>query len=1000
VSPTFVGRSSSLAAADTVLRQVAGGTASHLLVSGEAGIGKTRFAGRVAEHARDGGFIVLYGGCVHLDSGEIPYAALSEALRALPGRLDRDQLSAAVGRDAVVLARLAPSLGARRSSSAAPPTGRARAQLFEGLLGLLGRLSASAPVLLVAEDLHWADSATLDALAFLLHSLRDQRVGLLLTFRSDELHRRHPLRPWLGEIVRLDGIERLELPPLVPDETRELIAAIRGEDPADGLVRRIQLRSDGNPLFIEELLGENEGDAPTAMPPSLQEIIQGRLASVPDPARAVLAAVAVAGRSVDVGQVARVSRLHAGPFDAALESGRDRGLLQLEHGARPGHVAFRHALIQEVAYDRLLPMERVRLHRAWAETLEDEASRSSRADPGRWAELAHHWAAVGDRPRTFVAALRAADEAEHAYAFAAAVAQYGRALSEWERIDDPQALAGFDHVELLARAAEAAWLSGRGGEVPLLRAAMTEADENGDPVRGALLQGRLGVALWVGGSDPIEARQALRAAVSRMPPGPPTPDRARVLAGLGQVLMLDGELRESQRISEEAVAMAAAVGDRRTEADALDSLACALTDLGRGRSAATAIERSLAIARAIGDPDLVGRAYHNATEILAICGRDRRALELAAEGTARSDATGTAIVYGAFISLHAAVVSFELGEWDRAAAFIDAGPKDAQPPATEAYALARMVGLAVARGDEAAEAMLTRMSELLPRFHTEYQQTGPYACACAELALWRASPGRAIAVIEESLGRLEQTDDTRFRVRSLRLGMRAAADLAELARDRHDAEAEAQAIATADALRLRSAPAVASSEGMDGGLALELRAEIATVAAEATRLAGSSDPVAWDHAAELWRARERPYPRAYARYRSGEARLGRGDRRGAAACLQEAAAIAERLGAHPLHREIRSLVRRARIPIQSGGEPEERPATVEAPDREDLGLTAREREVLELMAQGMTNRQIAAHLYISVYTAGVHVSRILGKLGVRSRTEAASAAYRLGLVAR
>jgi DNA-binding CsgD family transcriptional regulator len=238
-------------------------------------------------------------------------------------------------------------------------------------------------------------------------------------------------------------------------------------------------------------------------------------------------------------------------------------------------------------------------------------------------------------------------------------------------------------------------------------------------------------------------------------------------------------------------------------------------------------------------------------------------------------------------------------------------------------------------------------------------------------------------------------------MRLLRLGTRAAADLAEIARDRRDPGAEAAALGIAAGLRERSAPAVAAISGMDGGLALELAAEEATVAAEETRLHGTSDPLAWGEAAARWLVRGRPYHRAYARYREAEASLARGDRRGATEALDEAVQIATGLGARPLLDAIEALGRRARIPLEPRATVPDGPlpqADEGARLAAELGVTLREREVLELLTQGLTNRQIADTLFISVYTAGIHVSRILGKLDVANRTEAASKAYRLGLV--
>jgi ATP/maltotriose-dependent transcriptional regulator MalT len=1005
VSPTFIGRRDALTTAADALRRAERGRAGTFLVGGEAGIGKTRFAEAIGEAAAAAGFLVLRGSCVRLGSGELPYAPFALALRTIARSLEPDELGAVLGADAAILDRIVGlGLVAEPGGGLALPLDAARDQLLRAVHGTLARLAERRPVLLVTEDLHWADSASLDALAFLVQSLRDERVALLLTFRSDELHRRHPLRAWLGDVARHDAVERLELQAFEPEETRELIAAIRGSAPRPELVDMIHARADGNPLFIEELLAvEAAGSAATVLTSGLRDILLARVASVPDEAQPVLRVAAVVGRHVDARLLAEVCDLPSDTFDAALEAAIGWRVLVREPGDDADRLAFRHALIQELIDDELLPGERVRLHRAVAEALSRRVVSGRSDGPGRWAELADHWVAAHDEPRAFEAALHAADEAVHAYAFVAALAQYRRALAGWEVVAVPDAIAGFDRVELLSRAAEVAWLAGA-DQVGLLREAVAEADRWSDAARGALLRGRLAYALWVTG-EPVQARVTYEDAVARLPPGPATAARAWILARLAQALMLEGGYRQSLPLADSALSMAREVGDRRIEAHALNTLAGAQGELGLGSLATENIERALAIAIDLGAPDEVGRAYLNATEILAISGLDHRALELVREGMDRTASMGLAVAYGWLIGMHGVAIAYDLGRWREAAELSEARPPDPIDPNSTIYALARIVPLAVSAGHwDVARVELSQMAELLGRFGAESQYSGPYSTARAELALLEARPAEALTAVTDGLSRLERTDDPRFRIRLLRLGLRAAADLAIVARDRRDPTGEANAVQLASALRARTDPVVAAVAAMDGGLAGELDAEVATVAAEEARLRGSSDPGAWRDAAARWALRERPYQRTYALWREAEASLEAGDRRGAVAALSAANEIATRLGAAPLGRAISALARRARISLEdhaAGPSPE---TLVVGRGRllaeAEFGLTARELDVLGLLARGATNRQIAASLFISVYTVGVHVSRILGKLDVVSRTEAASKAYRLGMVDR
>lgn len=1018
VSPTFVGRREALDVAAEMLARVIAGQPSHLLVTGEAGIGKTRFVQAVGDLAKARGCIVASGRSIPLGSGELPYAPIREAVRALAADLAPSTLRAVLGADGPDLARIAPGLGPegpRRPASSV--SGEARARVLEAFLGMVGRLARIAPVLLVVEDLQWADSASIDLLSFILRVLRDERVGLVLTLRTEELDHRGRLGGWLGEVERLDSLWRVDVDPLTPAESRDLVAAIRGSEPTDDLVDRIVRRSDGNPLFIEELLAHDDARAGGAtLPVTLLDILRSRVATVPVAARDLLDVLAIAGGDVDVDLAAEVSDMPPDGFDSAVEAGVARHLLVLERARPPGRLAFRHSLIAQVVSDSIGPVEVTRLHRAWAEALTRHAAGTGSPEPGLWAAIAAHWDAGRDEEQAFASAIRAAAEAEHAYAFSAAFLQYRRALDAWDRVADPDALAGIDRVEVLARAANAAWLGGGEGQIPLLREAVDEARRAGDLRRMAVLRGRVGDAFTVG--DHAAARAVCEELLSTMTDEATVQERAFTLSRLAQVLMTGGLHREAVGVAEEAIEAARAAGDRGLQGHAIDTLGSAAIGLGHCAYAAACLREAVAIAVEVGDPGEIGRAYTNGVEVLRLAGQDHEAIALAEEGMARLRAMGMEASYGRVLASQHAVTEFHLGAWPAAVARLERAfgpPADAvRLGGTSALAVELTVdryALEVATGAwDAVSTMLTHLRGFLDRSDPDEQWTGPYAAASAEMALWQGRPRDALEAVEFGLGRIELTDDVAWRIRLLRLAMRALADLAEVARDRRDRVAEGGAFAAAERLLERTESAKAAIAGMDGGLALELTAEVATTAGEETRLRGSPDAAAWHAAADLWLARERPYPRAYALWRAAEAGLASRDRAGSTAALQEAAGIARRLGAAPLLREVEAFARRARIRLEtaagaagappSGAGAGDPAAAAAAAAAAEAGLTAREREVLELVAGGLTNRQIADALFISVNTAGIHVSRILGKLGASTRTEAADIAWRRGIVSR
>ena len=346
-----------------------------------------------------------------------------------------------------------------------------QARLLDALLGVLQRLSEISPVMFVVEDLHWADPATRETIAFLIRHLRTDRVVLVMTFRADELHRRHPLRPWLVELERSGRVERIDLERLDQAQTGELLTAIIGAPPSPSLAEQIHRRSEGNPFFVEELLGAGEDGGAARLPPTLREVLLARILALPDRAQALIGVAAVAGRRVDHDLLARVAAMDDADLLEALRTAVGGQVLVTGSAAdgRDSDYAFRHALFQEAAYDDLLPGERQRLHRAFAEALAERTPGSGAVAAGHWAELAYHWSAARDDRRAFEASIRAGEEAARAFAFADARRHDERALELWPAVEEPAELAGIDRFALLDRAAVAAWLSGDSRRSVVLR---------------------------------------------------------------------------------------------------------------------------------------------------------------------------------------------------------------------------------------------------------------------------------------------------------------------------------------------------------------------------------------------------------------------------------------------------------------------------------------------------------------------------------------------------
>ena len=993
VSPMLVGRASELDALVRALDASGAGHPVHQLIAGEAGVGKSRLVRELVTSARARGVRVLAGGCADIGDGGVPYGPIVEAIRSLARDLDEQTLGSVLGDARGDLSRLVPSLGAEPEPLPAPSE-FLQPRLLDAVLGLLQRLAARDPVLFVIEDVHWADPATRETIGFLARQLGMDRVLLVMTFRADELHRRHPVLPWLAELERSSRVERMDLERLGPAETRDLLAAILETTPDPELVEQVLQRSDGNPFFVEELARGGAGTA-GRLPPTLRDVLVARIVALPERAQAVVRIAAVAGRRVDHDVLAAVAGMPEIELIDALRDAVASQVLVVEDAGDGTGYAFRHALLQEAAYDDLLPGERFRLHRAFGEVLAAKGAGSGAMAAGHWGELAYHWMAARDDRRAFEASVRAGEAATVAYAFVDARRHDERALELWPVIDDAESVAGIDRVTLLDRAARAAWLAGDSRRaVALRREAVIELAPAGDAIRLGTMLEQLGRALWYDG-DSDAALDACQKAIAVMPEDPPTPELARVLAGFGQLLMLHDRFEESIALCERAVEIARVTGARQAEGHARNTLGACLASQGRSEGIAQ-LEAALEIARELAIPDDIGRAYVNLSETRRHLGDPRGALEEVQRGVIVAQEMGLARTYATFIRENGIAAAYELGEWELAS---DYAHETAMLPQTARmqliYGLASWVPLLVATGDQQAASLLEQLRVLIDGSATEALFRTPFRIAVAEAALWRGDPAEAVAAILGGIAEAQPLAPHWYTIRLLRVGMRSVAEVAEVARARREQDGVDAAIAVGDALWADFQPVLsAAADRLGAGAADEIAAEVATAEAERLRLRRAPAATAWAAAASRWRARGNPYLLAQCRWREGESLLAEGDRTGAALALLDARDIATGLGARPLLEAVEGLAALGRIDVQ-GAAGDAAAAVVSTPD--PFGLTPREREVLPLIVAGRTNRQIAEALFISENTAGVHVSNILGKLGASSRAEAAAIAVRLGI---
>ena len=964
VEGPLVGRAEELARLTGHVARARAGRPSAVLLAGDAGVGKSRLLGELATVARTAGLRVLTGHCLDLGDVGLPYLPFVDLLRPL-----REEPPPAARRPAV-----APLLGGPAASAADED---ARLQLFEGVAALLGELAAEQPLLLVLEDLHWADRSSRDLLRYLLTRLVEEPVLLVASYRSDDLHRRHPLRPVLAELVRLPGVERVDLAPLPDPEVAALVrAAAAGDGGVDEqVVADVVARAEGNAFYAEELLAAGAGGA--QLPAGLTEVLLTRVEELGADAQQLLRVTAVAGRRVRHDLLAAVAGLPGRELDAALTETVQRHLLVVDPD---GSFRFRHALLREAVLADLLPGERTRVHAAVAARLQVDGT-------GTAAELAHHARESNDLPAAFTAARQAAEEARAVGAPAEALQHLEAALTLWPAVPDLHAGVPDGEVGLLLSAAAAARAAGelhRG--VALLRAARDAVSETADPRLAARVLSALAQAL-TRVDDLAGAVVASSRAMELVPAEPVTPERVWAAATRARTAWATGGAdAEAQAVAREALAGAEQLGLEDAWSDVVISLA-RMTESGDPVARTAALTEALERARRAGDVDVELRAAYNLSSIAYEDGDLGAAAGWIDPAVARSVALGVEwSFYAAELRFLQVLVRLARGDWAGAQATAE---ELARVPDTAAHVRVAGLHVAVARGAEGVREQVDRAAATADRLgHATLLLTA--GSAAIELAVWGQDASAAVAVAERTVRRLREIWPLDFlvAVRLVAVALGPVADAAVVAREARDADTAARWVAAGQRLVAQARDAQALFAEHLGEVSREGRAWGLRLDAELGRLLGAADPAAWATAGAAF-GDEQVYELARCRWREAEALLAAGDRTSAATVLRAAHDAAVALGAAPLQARLAALARRGRLDAGIPGARPVDPAAV---------FTPREAEVLGLVAQGRTNRQIGAQLFISEKTASVHLSRVLAKLGVSGRTEAVAVAAARGLL--
>lgn len=937
----FIGREQELARLSALLDEAYARRPGVLFLAGDPGVGKTRLLDEFAVRARhdDDRVFVLRGECVDLEEAVIPYGPLVWALRAFARKYGEQarKLAGPGWNDLGTLIADFADQAPEPPRTAGPATA---ASIYGAVQRVLRHLGDKKPVLLIFENIQWADQSTLDLVSYLSRN-RDYERALLICSHRSGLTQGHPLRARLAEPNLAQATETMTLAPFTEDELRTFLNAGR-ETNRDQVQLAFQL-SEGNALFAKELLltGSLDNQDGAEVPTSLRDLMLGQVARLSKQARSLLNVAAIASRRVNHQLLAAVSPLSEDELDEALQECLDHGMLVLDP-ANDAYV-FRHALLREAVYANVLPATRIRRHTAMAEAITANTALSLDEDASSAVELAHHWYQAGRKPEALIAALRAGATTARLHAYPEAETHYRRALDLWTKVADPQKITQAPHELVLAEAADAArWAGHVTNAVEFIKTAIQEIDTEARPRQAGQLHERLGSYLWEAG-NPQDSALAFTEALRLLALEPP-PDATEVMAmsALASAHSQEGRHEEALALATSAAELAQEIGAVAARGRALNSAGIAATMLGQTRQGVRDLRESLEIALAAEGLEAQFRAYGNLGFALEQAGELREAVRTALEGLERARGLGLAFARQArILTNNASFGLLQLGEWDQAVELLDAALLDRPPVQESAYLRLSRAEIHVARGefDDAAQ-LLAQISDQRtndPRF------VGSLRACETELYLWRRQPkyalATAVSTLEEAAGR---NDAEEFRLCAL--GLRAAADL------NRPSTADPALAAQITALAERAEQCAAAGHTMPDTPALAQQCQ-----AERDRAAGQDRPAAWAAVARAWTQLQRPYPAAYAQWRQAEALRREKDSDEAAQVTREALEHLAPLGAQPLEE---ALAGSAGVPVVS--------------EVENL-LTPRQLAVGRLAAQGKRNTEIATALSITDGAVARHI---------------------------
>lgn len=978
LSPHMIGRQAHMQELEHYLSLAHHGAGQIVVVAGDAGIGKTRLLREFANRARSTQNIEVLEGHCYDEDPKVPYGPFVSAVRSRIRTVGVDTFAQTIAPWLNDLALLLPELGA--VSPVSPDVYEPQLQkqrLFAAMYHALRPQSEWQCRIVVLEDLHWSDQTSQELIRYLVRSIERDPLLIVGSYRTDELHRRHPLTSLVAHLKRERIYHEVRLVPLSCADLANMLETTLDHTLPHAFVDALYAHTEGNPFFVEEALKSliehteldrlihwRHGVDRLTVPASVKDNILSRITDLDDATADVLRYAAVVGRNFDFDLLLSLTGLSEVDLLQAVTRLVERQLVE-EKDEDEDCYRFRHALTRETVYDDLLGRERRMKHREVLQALEE----SYHSDDDCLVEqLAYHSGQARESAKAAHYAQLAGERAIRMHAYREAITHYEAALDFLETDD----LA--ERARLLERLAECIQPIGDMHRYArYCREAQRCYEQVGNVHKVADLHRRLGRMLW-DLDDHDAAFEHTWTALALLEHEPPSHELAMVYSGLSQLYMISARAQESVAWGEKALDLAKKLGDVEVETHALNNIGASLIELGDIERGLAYLERSLELALRAGMISDVIRAYGNLSNDLGVLGDYTRAAALLQEGVAFAERvgweTGVRNLMGQL-----GWIELELGHWDKAHALLDSTIKMSEMSDTRCFWAYVSKGELLLRQGYITEAQQF-LEDLLSTGESSDRHLLEHALAAlARVYLASNNVDQAVQSIDRCIAMWREHWSKFFHCSDSDL-LCYAIDVYVYA-GRLDQAKELYTLLKASSYVARPYTQAWLEEVHGLFAASEQRYDAA-----ATH---------FQQAAERWNAIAAPFDEAQARRRLGENLLQTGDTANHEQAWRElslARSIFERLGAPLELAAIDTLMKRCAL--ESAAPP---PADTTGP----AVLTRREREVIRLLVRGYSNREIASELVISAKTAEVHVSNILGKLGVTSRAQAAAYAVEHGL---